>query len=340
MSMLVVLWLLALCQIVLVLVSPLFKSWQPFRWYYAAVFRPLFRQEEEYKWKYWLVPAFYTGIYIYCSFVFYVHVYGEIRSGLYTLEARCLPVVLALPLLSGYYTIVTSPHDTITYVGPEIPFDGIIFHDNIVCRSCRLKKAARSKHCSICGRCILVADHHCVWLNNCIGLGNYQYFYLFLLSNCSMLSYATIRLSSVAPSGLWRSNKSFLSLMILVCCFAVISISFTYMQFALVRDGMTTNEKDKWYTIHKLMRNEQLLKLNNDCKFYIRIKNSPTPSSHTSTSTRTTHYQYEYYSTNPYDPKTYSLSDTSYHVVNSYQDIPNIYDRCSFWQNLKQRCVL
>lgn len=39
----------------------------------------------------------------------------------------------------------------------------------------------RCHHCSTCNKCILNMDHHCPWLNNCVGFYNRKYFMMLLM---------------------------------------------------------------------------------------------------------------------------------------------------------------
>mmetsp|Transcript_17289 Transcript_17289/g.26677 ORF Transcript_17289/g.26677 Transcript_17289/m.26677 type:complete len:281 (+) Transcript_17289:1375-2217(+) len=51
-----------------------------------------------------------------------------------------------------------------------------------LCPECFIIKTKRSFHCSTCGLCVERYDHHCVWVNNCVGLKNHWLFLSFLIS--------------------------------------------------------------------------------------------------------------------------------------------------------------
>lgn len=72
------------------------------------------------------------------------------------------------------------------------------------CNVCEGYKAPRSHHCRKCGRCIIKMDHHCPWINNCVGWGNHMSFTCFLAFAVLGCLQASIILSITLYRGIHR----------------------------------------------------------------------------------------------------------------------------------------
>jgi len=54
-------------------------------------------------------------------------------------------------------------------------------HDcNMLCPNCETIYTPDLRHCYICNRCIDRFDHHCNWINNCVGKRNHLVFYFYI----------------------------------------------------------------------------------------------------------------------------------------------------------------
>jgi hypothetical protein len=75
---------------------------------------------------------------------------------------------------------------------PPIPFEQLMAIQKANpynCVTCGIYKPIRSKHCSVCNRCVPEFDHHCPVVMNCVGVGNRRIFslYIFILLGAEVL---------------------------------------------------------------------------------------------------------------------------------------------------------
>jgi hypothetical protein len=72
---------------------------------------------------------------------------------------------------------LTQPSQVNAYVAKPNPHPQLYF-----CESCQIIQAVPSKHCKLCEGCCAKFDHHCVFINKCVGLKNHRTFILFLIT--------------------------------------------------------------------------------------------------------------------------------------------------------------
>jgi hypothetical protein len=95
-----------------------------------------------------------------------------------------------LVLLSLTLFYVVSTRDP-GYVRPDFKLAlGELFENfeaSYICYYCESLRTPHTKHCLICERCVKHFDHHCPWVNNCIGRG-----YLILSNFKAFLSFIIV----------------------------------------------------------------------------------------------------------------------------------------------------
>ncbi|OLP86456.1 ATP synthase subunit gamma, mitochondrial [Symbiodinium microadriaticum] len=67
---------------------------------------------------------------------------------------------------------------------------------------CVFQLVPKTRHCRRCEKCVAGFDHHCLWLNTCIGVGNYRPWVVFVVSLCLW----TLLSCCITASALFRSR--------------------------------------------------------------------------------------------------------------------------------------
>jgi len=135
-----------------------------------------------------------------------------------------------------------------------------------VCRHCRTLKPVMAFHCSTCERCIVKMDHHCPWINNCVGINNQKVFILFLFYTALCCLYSGVllvarffscskrpRQCSVAGSGTALAIVDF----VLCLVFGLFVVIMMFDQLSAIWEG---NEEKLRVFNHQMQQREAQLR--------------------------------------------------------------------------------
>lgn len=213
--------------------------------------------------------------------LFIVHGYHRIPNPYLSGEHKYIALGVAAVCLYTFYMACASDPGTVTPDNAAqyealYPYDAFIYPSGRACVSCLVPKVARSKHCRVCNRCVSKFDHHCIWLNNCVGERNYRWFLSYLTANCVLMVYGVVGALSVLWSDvvqhrlfearfvnqdtgeiisagwgivlryLLHTNTEIFMVLVLCAVMGVVIIGFTGYHYWLAAINMTTNETFKW----------------------------------------------------------------------------------------------
>lgn len=93
------------------------------------------------------------------------------KAELWGLAAAFVFVLLAL-VATALPTVYINPADIGIRSGSSKDTEQMMY-----CYQCQSYMRPKSKHCWNCKKCIAGFDHHCLWVDHCIGERNYGYFF-------------------------------------------------------------------------------------------------------------------------------------------------------------------
>ncbi|KAK1121433.1 hypothetical protein K0M31_010235 [Melipona bicolor] len=120
---------------------------------------------------------------IYAEFVVMAVILIPTINTLYSsLNTAIFQSLTFLAFASHLRTMFTDPGAVMKGNATKEMIEQMGFRDGQVifkCPKCCSIKPDRAHHCSVCQRCVRKMDHHCPWVNNCVGENNQKYFVLF-----------------------------------------------------------------------------------------------------------------------------------------------------------------
>ncbi|KYQ90117.1 hypothetical protein DLAC_08701 [Tieghemostelium lacteum] len=227
------------------------------------------------------------------------------------------------------------------------------------CETCSFNKPARSKHCRVCDKCVSRFDHHCPWINNCVGEGNLKYFLTFVFLTASLCLYGAylciyvifsiikvknlLRLGYNTKQG-WQPLSTFeifrylfyeSQMVFPLGLFCLIISIFLYYFFGyhlwLIYKNTTTNETSKWSDIKDQIAvvrlKEKLKKQKQDKQLNEKSVNN------SNTKDKSKKHKQQSHINNNNNTKEGDETKSHLPLPKSSKELHNIYDR-GLWKNL------
>ena len=125
-----------------------------------------------------LVQIFYLFIIVGGYSIYVIYGYPHVPNPYLAWYHKPIGFLVFLSCLYHFTMCSTKDPGVITERNHKIlekkyfPCDQQIFFRGQECSTCKTLKVGRSKHCAMCDWCVVRFDHHCIWVNNCIGLHN------------------------------------------------------------------------------------------------------------------------------------------------------------------------
>ncbi|XP_065504639.1 palmitoyltransferase ZDHHC12 [Caloenas nicobarica] len=129
-----------------------------------------------------------------------------------------------------------------------------------LCGYCMVRQPMRAKHCQLCQHCVRRYDHHCPWIENCVGEKNHRLFMLYLSVQLVVLLWGV----HIAWSGLYfeqswhwlRRNILLLVSFFLIVVFAIVVLLLLVSHLYLISCNTTTWEFMSHHRISYLRHSE------------------------------------------------------------------------------------
>ncbi|KAG7172467.1 palmitoyltransferase ZDHHC1-like [Homarus americanus] len=158
----------------------------------------------------WMVMVAFTSL-----------MYGAVLPALHSCLAMPLSIitgiVFAAHVLTHAVALALDPADPQLRARKDLQqvpeFDRNV-HNHVIengrCHLCNITiSSSRTKHCSACNKCVDVFDHHCKWLNHCVGRRNYRVFLACVIT--AILACLLVMGTCLAEIVLYYFEKKYLS---------------------------------------------------------------------------------------------------------------------------------